>query len=330
MQFDQIERRAFIALLGGTAAAWPLRASAQQAGKLPTIGFLGVGSPSTQLSWFTAFAERLREVGWIDGRSVAIVIRWAEGRNERFAEIAAEFVALKVNVIVTGGGAVPAVRQATSTIPIIFSLANDPVGSGYVTSLARPGGNITGLSGQSTDLIGKRLEVLREVMPALQRLAIIGDSGNRSVRLEVDEVQRTARTLGIEVTEFQIGRAEDIAPTFETLKGKTEALYLTSTPLLTTNRNQLNIFALGARLPTMYGYRDAVESGGLMSYGPDFSDLWKRSADYVDKVLRGANPADIPVEQPTKFSLTVNLSTAKMLGLEVPPSLLARADEVIE
>ena len=330
MQFDQIERRAFIALLGGTAAAWPLRASAQQAGKLPTIGFLGVGSPSTQLSWFTAFAERLREVGWIDGRSVAIVIRWAEGRNERFAEIAAEFVALKVNVIVTGGGAVPAVRQATSTIPIIFSLANDPVGSGYVTSLARPGGNITGLSGQSTDLIGKRLEVLREVMPALQRLAIIGDSGNRSVRLEVDEVQRTARTLGIEVTEFQVGRAEDIAPTFETLKGKTEALYLTSTPLLTTNRNQLNIFALGARLPTMYGYRDAVESGGLMSYGPDFSDLWKRSADYVDKVLRGANPADIPVQQPTKFSLTVNLSTAKMLGLEVPPSLLARADEVIE
>ena len=260
-----------------------------------------------------ALEAGLREVGWIDGRSVAIVIRWAEGRNERFAEIAAEFVALKVNVIVTGGGAVPAVRQATSTIPIIFSLANDPVGSGYVTSLARPGGNITGLSGQSTDLIGKRLEVLREVMPALQRLAIIGDSGNRSVRLEVDEVQRTARTLGIEVTEFQIGRAEDIAPTFETLKGKTEALYLTSTPLLTTNRNRLNIFALGARLPTMYGYRDAVESGGLMSYGPDFSDLWKRSADYVDKVLRGAKPADIPVEQPTKFSLTVNLTTAKML-----------------
>ena len=325
-----MRRREFITLLGSAAAAWPFGASAQQAGKLPTIGFLGVCSPSTQLSWFTAFAQRLREVGWIDGRSVAIVIRWAEGRNERFAEIAAELVALKVNVIVTGGGAVPAVRQATSTIPIIFSLANDPVGSGYVTSLARPGGNITGLSGQSTDLIGKRLEVLREVMPALQRLAIIGDSGNRSVRLEVNEVQRTARMLGIEVTEFQIGRAEDIAPTFETLKGKTEALYLTSTPLLTTNRNRLNILALGARLPTMYGSRDAVEIGDLMSYGPDVSDLWKRSADYVDKVLRGAKPADIPVEQPTKFSLTVNLSTAKMLGLEVPPSLLARADEVIE
>ena len=258
------------------------------------------------------------------------MIRWAEGRNERFAEIAAKFVALKVNVIVTGGGAVPAVRQATSTIPIIFSLANDPVGSGYVTSLARPGGNITGLSGQSTDLIGKRLEMLREIVPTLRRLAIIGDSSNRSVRLEVDEVQRTAGTLGIEITVFEIGRAEDIEPAFEKLKRKTEALYLTTTPLITTNRTQLNLLALRARLPTMYGNRDAVEVGGLMSYGPDIPDLWRRSADYVDKILRGAKPADIPVEQPTKFSLAVNLTTAKMLGLHVPPTLLARADEVIE
>src|SRR5262249_3214755 len=202
-------------------------------------------------------------------------LRWAEGRNERFAEIAAEFVALKVNVIVTGGGAVPVVKQATSTIPIVFYLANDPVGSGYVASLARPGGNVTGLSGQSTDLIGKRLELLREVMPALRWLAIMGDGGNRSVRLEMDEVQRAAHTLGIEVTGFEIGRAEDISPAFEMLKGKTEALYLMSTPLLTTNRNRVNILALGARLPTMYGNRDAVELGGLMSYGPDISDLWR-------------------------------------------------------
>jgi putative tryptophan/tyrosine transport system substrate-binding protein len=354
-------RREFITLLGGAAATWPLAARAalaseasgqrgdfklrapdtrpepgssaraeQTASKLPTIGFLGVGSPSSQLSWFTAFAQRLRELGWIDGRSVAITLRWAEGRNGRFPEIAAEFVALKVSVIVTGGGAVPAVKQATSTIPIVFSLANDPVGSGYVASLARPGGNVTGLSGQSTDLIGKRVELLREIMPALRRLAIIGDSSNRSVRLEVDEVQRTARTLGIEITAFEIGRAEDIAPTFEKLKGKTEALYLTTTPLLTTNRNQLNMLALGARLPTMYGNRDTLEVGGLMSYGPDIPALWRRSADYVDKILRGAKPADIPVEQPTKFSLVVNLTTAKMLGLEMPPTLLARADEVIE
>jgi putative ABC transport system substrate-binding protein len=325
-----IGRREFIALLGG-AAAWPLMARAEQtASKLPTIGFLGVGSPSTQLSWFTAFVHRLGELGWIDGRSVAIMPRWAEGRIERFPEIAAEFVALKVSIIVTGGGAVPAVKQATSTIPIIFSLANDPVGSGYVTSLARPGGNVTGLSGQSTDLIGKRLEVLRELVPALRRLAIIGDSGNRSVRVEIDEVQRTAPTLGIEVTVFEVEQAEDIAHTFERLKGKTEALYLTTTPLLTTNRKQLNMLALGAGLPTMYGNRDAVEVGGLMSYGPDIPDLYRRSADYVDKILRGTKPADIPVEQPTKFSLTINLTTAKMLGLEVPATLLARADAVIE
>ncbi len=301
-----MKRRDFIAGLAG-AAAWPRAARAQQPGKLPTIGFLGVGSPSTQFSWFAAFNHRLHEVGWIDGRSVAIVPRWAEGRNERFAEIAAEFVALKVNVIVTGGGAVLALTQATSTIPIVFALANDPVASGYVRSLARPGGNVTGLSGQSTDLIGKRLEMLREIVPTLRRLAIIGDSSNRSVRLEVDEVQRTAGTLGIEITVFEIGRAEDIEPTLEKLKRKTEALYLTTTPLITTNRKQLNMLALGARLPTMYGNRDAVEVGGLMSYGPDIPDLWRRSADYVDKILRGAKPADIPVEQPTKFSLAAQL-----------------------
>jgi putative ABC transport system substrate-binding protein len=327
---DRMKRREFITLLGGAAATWSMLAHAQQPAKLPTIGFMGVGSPSTQLSSFTAFAQRLREIGWVDGRSFAIVLRWAEGRNERFAEIAAEFVALKVNVIVTGGGAVPAVKQATSTIPIVFYLANDPVDSGYVASLARPGGNVTGLSAQSTDLIGKRLELLREVMPALRRLATMGDGGNQSVRVEMDEVQRAARMLGIEVTEFEIGRAEDIAPAFETLKGKTEALYLMTTPRLVTNRNRVNILALGTRLPTMYGNRDAVEIGGLMSYGPDVSDLWRRSADYVDKILRGAKPADIPIEQPTKFNLAVNLTTARMLGLEVPRMLLARADEVIE
>jgi putative tryptophan/tyrosine transport system substrate-binding protein len=323
-----MKRREFITMLGG--AAWPIAAQAQQAGKVPTIGFLGVGSPSTQFSWFTAFNHRLREVGWTDGRDVAIMPRWAEGRNERFAEIAAEFVALKVNVIVTGGGAVLALMQATSTIPIVFSLANDPVGSGYVRSLARPGGNVTGLSGQSTDLIGKRLGLLRETMPALQRLAIIGDSSNRSVRLEVDEVQSTARTLGIEITAFEVGGAEDIAPIIEKLKGKTEALYLTTTPLLTTNRNRLNMLALGARLPTMYGNRDAVEVGGLMSYGPNIPDLFRRAADYVDKILRGAKPGELPVEQPTKFDLVINLKTAKALGLEISPTLLARADEVIE
>jgi ABC-type uncharacterized transport system substrate-binding protein len=325
-----MRRRDFITGFAGSTVAWPLAARAQQPAKLPTIGYLGSGTPATQTSWVAAFVQRLGEIGWTEGRNVKIEVRWAEGRSERFAEIAAEFVRLKVDVIVTSGGAVPAAKQATSIIPIVFSVANDPVGSGYVTSLVRPGGNITGLSLQSTDLIGKRLELLREVLPALRRLAIMGPSGNRSVVLEMGEVQATARTLGIEVTTVEIGRAEDITPAFEALKGKTEALYLVSSPLVTTNRIRINTLALGARLPTMYGYRDSVEVGGLMSYGPDFPDLWRRAADYVDKVLRGANPGDIPVEQPTRFALVLNLTTAKVLGIEIPPTVLARADEVIE
>jgi putative tryptophan/tyrosine transport system substrate-binding protein len=325
-----MNRRTFVTLLGG-AAAWPLAARAQQqTEKLPTIGYLGTGTPSTMGQWTAAFVQRLHELGWIDGRNVKIEVRWAEGRSERFAEIAAEFVALKVNVIVTSGGAVPAVKQATSIIPIVFSAANDPVGSGYVASLSRPGGNITGLSFQSTDLIGKRVELLREVIPTLARLAIIGPRDNPSVMLETGEVQAAARTLGIEVSIFEIGRSEDIAPAFEAFKGKAEALYAVSSPLVTTNRIRINTLALGARLPTMHGYRDSVEAGGLMSYGADVVDLWRRAADYVNKVLRGVKPADIPVEQPTRFALVVNLTTAKALGIEIPPTLLARADEVIE
>jgi putative tryptophan/tyrosine transport system substrate-binding protein len=325
-----LRRRDLIKVIGGTAVAWPLAARAQQPARLPTIGYLGSGSPATQTSWVAAFVQRLGQIGWTEGRTVKIEVRWAEGRSERFAEIATEFVALKVDVIVTSGGAVPAVKQATSLIPIVFSVANDPVGSGYVSSLVRPGGNITGLSLQSTDLIGKRLELLREVLPALRRLAIMGPSGNRSVVLEIGEIQTMARALGIQVTAVEIGRAEDITPAFEALKGNTEALYLVSSPLITTNRIRINTLALGARMPTMYGYRDNVEAGGLMSYGPDFPALWRRTAEYVDKILRGANPGDIPVEQPTKFSLVVNLTTAKVLGIEIPPMVLARADDVIE
>ena len=324
-----MRRREFITLLGG-AAAWPLAARAQQPSKLPVIGFLGPNTASAQRQWTDAFVQRLRELGWIEGRDIVIEYRWAEGRIERFAEIAAELVALKVNVIVTAGGVVPAVKQATSVIPIVFSVANNPVGSGYVASLARPGGNITGLSLQSTDLIGKRLELLREVTPALRRLSIIGTSGNPSVALEMSEIQSAARTLGIEATNIEITRTADIAPAFGALKGKAEALYVVSSPLTTMNRIRINTLAIGARLPTMHGDRDSVEAGGLMSYGPNFSDLRRRAADYVDKILRGTKPGEIPVEQPTKFDLTVNLVTAQALGLDVPATLLARADEVIE
>jgi putative ABC transport system substrate-binding protein len=323
-------RRHFITLLGGAAAAWPLAARAQQADKLPTIGFLGATTPATWSLFVAAFVQRLRELGWIEGRTIAIEYRRAEGRGERFAEIAAEFVRLKVDVIVTVGGAVLAAKQATSLIPIVFAVAADPVGSGLVASLARPGGNVTGLSTQFTDLAGKRLELLREIVPNLRRLAIMANTGYPAAVLEMAEVQATARTLGLEVATLEIRRAEDIAPAFEALKGRAEALYVCAESLVTTNRVRINTLALAARLPQMHGVREYVEVGGLMSYGPNVPDLWRRAADYVDKILRGAKPGDLPVEQPTKFDFIINLTTAKALGLEVSPSLLARADEVIE
>jgi putative tryptophan/tyrosine transport system substrate-binding protein len=326
-----MRRREFITLLGGAATAWPLAARAQQfAEKLPAIGVLGSGAPSTQSLQNAAFVERLRELGWTEGRNVKIEVRWAEGRSERFAEIAAEFVALKVNVIVTSGGVVPTVKQATSTIPIVFTSALDPVASGYVASLARPGGNITGLSVQSTDTVGKRLGFLREIVPDLRRLAIMTNVGNPGNILEMRVAQGEARMLGIEVSTFEIMRAEDIAQAFDAFKDKAQALYVVSSPLATTNRVRINVLALGRRLPTIYGDRDFVEAGGLISYGTDFPNMYRRAADYVDKILRGAKPGDLPVEQPTKFDLVINLVVAKALGIEIPPTLLARADEVIE
>jgi putative ABC transport system substrate-binding protein len=322
-------RRGFITLLG-SAAAWPLAASAQQPAKLPTIGFLGSTTPSLHGQWVAAFVQRLRELGWIEGRNIAIVYRWAEGRGERFAEIAAEFVRLKVHVIVTAGGAVLAVKQATSVIPIVFAVATDPVGSGLVASLARPGGNVTGLSLQATDAVGKRLELLREIIPDLRRLAVVANAGYPAAVLEMDEAQRKGRALGLEVATLEIRRAEDIASALDTLQHRADALYVAADPLATSNRVRISILALGARLPTMNGGREYVEVGGLISYGASFSDLHRRAADIVDKILHGAKPADIPVEQPTKFELVVNLITAKALGLTIPPTLLTRADEVIE
>ena len=329
-----MRRRDFISILGGAAAApsllWPLGARAQQAGKLPTIGYLGPTTASVESRRFAAFVQRMRELGWTEGRNFIIEVRWAEGRSERFAEIAAEFVRLKVDVIVTVGAGVSAAKQATSVIPIVFAAAADPLGSGFVASLARPGGNSTGLSLQATDVAGKRLEFLREVVPGLRRLAIMANVGYPAAVLEMGEVQATARTLGLDAAASEIRRAEDIAAAFEALTGRAEALYVVLDPLTNTNRVRINTLALGARLPTMHGFREFVEAGGLMSYGADLLDLYRRAADYVDKILRGTKPADIPVEQPTKFDLVVNLKTAKALGLTIPPMLLARADEVIE
>jgi putative ABC transport system substrate-binding protein len=326
-----VRRREFITLLGGAAAAaWPLAARAQQPGRLPTIGFLGAATASAWSQWAGAFAQRLDELGWIGGRTVAIDYRWAEGRSERFADIAAEFVRLKVDVIVTGGGAVPAAKRATSLIPIVFAVANDPLGIGLVSSLARPGGNVTGLSLQAPDLAGKRVGLLREVVPSLRRLAIIANIGNPGAVLEMGEVRAAARTLGLDATAVEIQRVEDIAPAFDALQGHADALYICSDALMAGNFGRINTLALGLRLPTTQGSREYLEAGGLISYGPNIADLFRRAGDYVDKILRGAKPADLPVEQPTKFDLAINLTTAKALGLKIPESFLLRADEVIE
>jgi putative ABC transport system substrate-binding protein len=325
-----MQRREFVILLGGTAAAWPLVSDAQPA-KRPTIGFLGPLSQSTQSEWTAAFVQRMHEHGWIEGDTIAIEYRWAEGRSDRFAEIAAEFVRLKVSIIVTAGtAAVITVKQATSVIPIVFGTAGDPVGTGLVASLARPGGNVTGLSNQSADLSGKRIELLREVVPGLRRLAIMANIGSSIGVLERDEVQAAAHALGLEVVKAEIQQAQDIPPAIETLKGRADALYVVTEPLVNTNRIQINALALAARLPTLHGQGAYVEAGGLMSYGANIPNLFRRAADYADKILRGAKPADLPVEQPTKFDLIISVKTAKALGLYLSPTLLARADQVIE
>jgi putative ABC transport system substrate-binding protein len=322
-----MRRREFLAILGG--AAWPLTAHAQSSGKVPTIGFLDATSSATQGQIVSAFSQRLRELGWLEGRNIQLEVRWAEGRRERYVEIAAEFVRLKVDVIVTYAvPAIIAVKQATSTIPIVFAAAGDPVGNGLVASLARPGGNLTGMSNQSADLVGKRIEMLREVVPALRRLAVMTNVSAANAVQEQNEVEATARTLGLETVPLPIRSAADIGAAFAGLKA--DALYVVIDPLVNTNRVQINTHALGARLPTMHAFREFAVAAGLMSYGPNLPDLYRRAAEYVDKILRGAKPADLPVQQPIKFDLVINLTTAKTLGVTVPPSLLARADEVIE
>jgi putative tryptophan/tyrosine transport system substrate-binding protein len=325
-----MRRREFITLVGGTLG-WPIVGHAQQAGKLPTIGFLGAFTPSAGGELLAAFVARLRELGQVEGRNVAIEVRWAGGRSERYAEIIAEFVRLKVDVILTHTTpAVLAAKQATSVIPIVFATAGDPVGNGLIASLARPGGNVTGLSSETSDTAGKRLELLREVVPGLRRLALLANVGSAYAVLELSQVLAAARTVGLEIVGLEIRRTEDIAPAFETLKGRADALYVIIDPTIISSRVRISTLAVGARLPTMHGARELVEAGGLMSYGANWPHMFRRAADYVDKILRGAKPADIPVEQPTKFDLVINVTTAKALGLTIPESVLLRANEVIE
>jgi putative ABC transport system substrate-binding protein len=324
-----MRRREFIRLFCSTVAIWPLTARAQQPALQPTIGFLGTDQ-SNWSPWTAAFVERLRKLGWIEGHTVSIKYRWTEGRAERVADIAREFVRLKVDVIVSYGTAVPEIKQIISTIPIVFPIAMDPVNTGLVASLAQPGGNVTGLSIEQSDAAGKRLELLREVVPRFHRLAIMANVANPQTAPERNEVQAAARALDIEIAPLEIRRAEDIAPAFDALKSQADALYIVQDTLTVANRTQVITLALGTHLPTIVSSSDLVKAGALMSYGPRYTALFRRAAEYVDKILRGTKPGDIPVEQPTKFDLVINLTTAKAIGLTVPQSVLVRADEVIE
>jgi putative tryptophan/tyrosine transport system substrate-binding protein len=324
-----MRRREFIGLVGSAAASLPLGARAQVTGSVPKVGFIGTDAVVWR-PWTDAFEKRLRELGWTEGRTVAIEYRWAEGRRDRYTEVAAEFVRLKVDVIVTPGSAVPALVQVTSTIPIIFALTIDPLGAGLVSSLARPGGNVTGVSNEQADTAGKRFGLLREVVPSLHRLAVLFNANYPEAVLEMNRVQASARTLGIDITPLEIRRAEDIAPAFDALKAQVDALYVVSDAVITANRTRTITLALSARLPTIFTIREFVQAGGLMSYGPNYADQFRRTADLVDKVLHGTKPGDIPVEEPTRFDLAINLTTAKALGLTIPESFLTRADEVIE
>src|SRR5258706_6688442 len=326
-----MKRREFITLLGGTAATWPLAARAQQ--KMPVIGFLGnyPGAPAV-----AGFNQGLRELGYTEGRNILIEYRWAEGKMERFPALAAELVALKVDVILTAGGTVAALaaKQATTTVPIVFGVVGDPIAEGLVTSLARPGGNVTGLSNVTNDLIGKWLELLKQVVPGVSLIAMLwkpDSMPDRAREVRLKEAGVSARSLGVQLQVVEARGPADFEKAFSEMSANgAGALLVLTTPVFDIERQRIVDLAAKNQLPSMYASKNYVESGGLMCYGPNFADLNRRAAGYVDKILKGAKPSDLPVEQPTKFELVINMKTAHSLGLTVPPTLLAQADEVIE
>ncbi len=326
-----MRRRQFITLFGGAAVLLLApSARAQQADKLPTIGILGSTSAAWN-RWLIALLQHLHELGWIENRTVTIDYAWTEGNAARYAELAADLVSRRVDVIVPlGTPAIVAAKKATSTIPIVFPLASDPVGEGLVASLAHPGGNVTGLSNQQPDLAGKRLEILRDILTDFRQLAVLSNANNPTAKLSVEEILPAAKKLGLEIVRLDVKHPEDIATAIGSLNGRAQALYVVGDPLTADNQIQINTLALAARLPTMHGSRGYIETGGLVSYGPDFSDLFRHCGDYISKILKGAKPADLPVEEPTKIELVVNLKTAKALGLAIPETFLMRADAVIE
>jgi putative ABC transport system substrate-binding protein len=323
-----MRRREFLTGFAG-ASAVPLFARAQQ--RLPVIGFLGASNAAIARAWVAAFEQRLGELGWHNGRTVTIIYRWADGRVDRAAEIAAELVTQKVDVIVTyNTPVIAAAKRATSTIPIVFALGANPVVSGLVASLNRPGGNVTGLATAHADLIGKKIELLREADPRLKRLAIMANADNPGSLVELREAGEVARRLGLDVVPSEVRNGEEIGAAIAALGGKAEGLYVVADAMTNNERVRLGTLSVASRMSSMFGARDWVAAGGMMSYGPRFVDLFRRSGDYVDKILRGTKPQDLPVEQPTKFDLVLNLVTAKALGIAMPATLLARADEVIE
>jgi putative ABC transport system substrate-binding protein len=327
-----MKRRELLTLLGGAATAWPLAARAQQQGKISRVGFMGNSTPALEANLVGPFRDGLRELGYQEGRNIIIEYRWAEGNYQRFPALVAELLAVPVDVIVTAGTpATLAVKKATSTVPLVMIAVGDPVGSGIVPSLAHPGANITGLSSIAPDLEGKRLELLREVVPKLSRVALFLNPLNDFHSVSVRQAFAAAQALGIKLQALEVRTLEELDGAFARIvREKPDALLILADRVFLHNRKRMMDFATEHRLPSVNAYREVVEAGGLMSYGPSYEDMHRRAADYVDKILKGAKPGDLPVEQPTKFTLILNLKSAKALGIEVPPMLLARADEVIE
>jgi putative ABC transport system substrate-binding protein len=324
-----MKRREFLLLLGGLAVVSTSAAYGQQSAKPPVVGFIVAGTQASHGAWVAAFAQRLSELGWTDGRNVKIEYRWAAGDVGQTTQFAAEFVQRRVDVIVTSAYGVVAAKQATSTIPIVSAATGDAVASGIVKSLARPGGNVTGLTIQPAELSSKRLQLLRDIIPNVRRLAALVNTRVVGAQ-EVIAIQTACAKLNLDANVLDVQTAEDIEAAMATLAGNTDALYVYSEPLTNANKDKIIKAATAAKIPTIFGFREFVDAGGLISYGPSFIDLFARAAEYADKILRGAKPADLPVQQPVKFDLIINLKAAKALGLSISETVLTRADEVIE
>jgi ABC-type uncharacterized transport system substrate-binding protein len=327
-----VRRREFITLLGGVVVACPFAARAQQPAKVPRIGFLGNSTAALESNLVRAFRDGLRDLGYEEGRSIVIEYRWAEGMYERFPVLIAELVALKVDAIVTAGTpASVAVKNATTTIPLVMVAVGDPVATGLVASLARPGGNITGLTSMSVEMEGKRLELLREVSPKISHIAVLWNAASPIQVIEEEEVRAAAQVLGMKMLSLGVRTREQIDEALAAImRERPDALLVLADRLFLHHRMRIMDFAAKERLPGVHAYRELVEAGGLMSYGPSYADMHRRAATYVDKILKGAKPGDLPVERPTKFELVVNLGAARALGLTIPPAVILRADELIE